>query len=708
MPHSNDYVNQVVVAEHFTDVMNTVNRIQQCMWRMPETGGNEVLSYIPTGISAHNGRVYIARHEDSGGGIDVRDADGGPLDPILDGKIVLHASWRTNEDLSRDEGAFLYEHSDEQHSGYTGFPDSGYWVKIHDSNGNFIRQIVPYIEPEPDDLPVGDPLDEFPTLEDGVYLLNCAEWCENKLYVVGASSVIEMLEPLIDVGSGPATSAFKKHQWYLWVCDENGTLIETHKLTGYFTAYNSYLYGSNALGDIFYAAWFRRTRDSADVILTEDLRLLSRATTAPVLASGDHRVWNSTEDEEGKKYLEILGNIHPPFLLHESKRTTITPGEYEDDGAYTRAAVSRPCIDVYQDEGGAVEDAMVVTGFTIEDLTGLAPDFRSPCINMVRVGDGIGIGAPRASYGVKDYLHEEIGETDEQLGMFIHSMALMSDKLYIIHSRYDNYPTTPYTNEYLFSIRRRVMSEWYGYLKTTKTLVGRFPSPTDFKPYVEGVDYTPGDDSSHRAQDIPRQNLTDIRAALIEILGASSEGGAFMGWPPTSTHPINYYGFFDDRMRWAYDENVPTEEDLWYPIWATNNTTIPISGGITSVKGRGRYARSLTPTDEIESITESAGIATAETAEDHDLAVNDYVWIVAGDFSGIYRVTEIVSATIFKYVIGEMGLDPVDSGTWLKLPVSWARADDRLRGKTLDDIDIGEVRELADVIERAMRHTHGS
>lgn len=703
MPHTNDYANQVVIAEHFTDVMNTVNRVQQAMWRMPESGGNEVLAYEPWTIAAHNGKVYIARHEVDGAGIDVRDADGGPLSTILAGIVVRRMSWRTNPDTEIDEVAIT--------QGSTTPAEGAYWVKRYTDTGLELAGMVPY-RAVYDESPT-HPLLEYPTIEDGVAILNGAVWCEDKLYVLGMSAKMEVIEPIIDVGSGPATSTRKKTQWYVWVLDGDGVTLETHKVTRYFASYGfPILYPSNTLIDPMYSVWFRRTRNAADEIMTEDLRMLTRRLTGAISGTGDALgVWSFDLVDYGDGEVNVCQEyqqLQQPFLLQPYKEATLTAGEYENGGYYRRQARGEPCIETYHDDGGETEDAMVLTGYVVqrESSTGLIPPLY-PCMNMVRgIGQIVGLGAHHAVYGFKEYGHEEIAETDETIGYPI-SAAMMDDKLYILHYRQSNYPTTPATYERYFSIRRRVVSEWEGFLKSSKATVGRFPSATEFKPYVEGVDYVHGQDNTHRRQDIPRQNITQIRAALIEILGAGLAGGAFFGWPPDKTFPINYDGFYDERMRWVYDAEVDGEQ-LWYPIWAAA-LNISLGGGVASVKGRGRYGKQYVANLPLVGLTPSGGTITAEAEEEHGLVENDYVLIDGPEplFDNIYRVTAVPTTTTFEVQTSYL-LDTVEGGNYIKLPLTWARADDRLAGKNMDDIDIGEVRELADVIERAMSHTHGT
>lgn len=684
--HRNDFANEVVIADHFIQAMHTVNRIERVTFNAPTAGANKSIGTLshwsavppwggigtvkyyecasgiwPRAVSAHNGYLYLSKFLRSwvlAGGIEKRSADGqttvGTLVPdVLCGIL----SWRTDGD--RDYAVFRNENLSwagiQQLPDYY-YPTNGMWGRMIDDLGNEIVNFAPFGYTDLgtfayDDLP-DIPDDAVCPTE--LFDMRGAAWVGDRIFVTGDSRICATItgDPYYNPPYTPYLRPFKRRP-YVNIYDKDGVYVERCEFAG------SPRFGVPSIR----GGWINKQMDGGH----------NRETFCAGI-SGPYTAIYQRLPAPSENLIGLPYQLFYPMWFYAYR-----PDVYNDPAMFWRpAGWGSPSVEA------TPHGALISRPYMM--YNDQAPD-NLPCILLA--ADEFGVVAEDVEKeGVYiapsyDYPYPALEENSIQLAE-VGDCATSENYLYVTSSR--PVDTTPSANSEMYlSVRERTVTEWYGYTKTTKTLLGTFPTVAQLKPYIERAGAV-----RRPLPLIPRQHLTDIRNALIGVLERSFGGGTNIIVPRYLEHAMlnDPFRFLQERSRLKWAWNLVDGHNLTQDLDANGYADVD--------KNEDGYYDQL----------------------DIDLHVPSDWWtpfeIGVYFFSNWYplfaRYENISFGGGFGYGNSVKGRGRHVSNwptRYLKC-FSWARADDRLNGKTPDDIDIGEVTELANFIRRVLTSTHGS
>lgn len=552
MAHANPYAGETIVADHFTAIMNRVNKLESITYGFSDgrgwnrSIGDAVEDFNGVGtryaLSYWDNRLYVSMRRPTTGypestytGVKVFDLDGNATGQFLDGRPVVHLAWREPDIPGMPECTFripdhFWPTPREWSSGPFSIrvPNAGYHFETRKRDGDFVRYFGEHHIYEH-----GEAWDERIT--------NSREgcWIDNMYHAIVST----------DRKNAGGTGIAAYH-WWVYVWDADGEFVERYSLHNGQDKYvsDSTLFDyTNSCKDGFL---YRVTVGGS---VTEEYPVL-------VIASGNDSfdacaAWVCVGTiVNGQKTAQLYKWLKP----------------YWQNWAVSGSGVAcfMPSVvpyTVYGNDETVTSTAMIAVPFNTDmwkynEREPPPPSQKFSQVFFYDFQDRIQAGLPEYRGGVgwktNGAYPGVVNVSDSGFPAFSDALIVGND-IYALTRGYSVRDGSGGTLTFYLSKRSRAaLTTWNGYTAETMTEIGTFPSPESFRPYVEPL--------FMRRWKIPRQHLTDIRAALIRLLQEDGANGTFMFFHPTRLTYLTNPSLWDRRIKWD-PEGIT---DHWYKYFA--------------------------------------------------------------------------------------------------------------------------------------------
>lgn len=558
MAHLNTWAKKTIVAEHFADVMQRTNRLELITYKhnggrgwnvnIGATGSEFNGAGERIALSHHQGELFVSCRRSTISypsvytGVKVFDMNAMPLGDFLPGRPVVDLAWRSNA-LGDSECTFQIPNhftTNEWHlelgsSIYA--PNVGYHFEVRKRNGDFVRYFGQHHLYAP-----GEPWDDRITQSYG----GC--WINDRYY-----AVVQTLRVI----SGLAT---RNHYW-IFEFDAEGAFIEKYSLQDGVDTVGPSPTRSPWVAPRIKSGYLKTT--VVDGVTTEEIPVIGTV-RAP---SGGIGFWTLGQSVQPTGYKHAkLTEFSPPYFISPlfPGGVSVAPAIFntytEQTGPNshrTNAIIATPISGEWQRDTNNDNVPDAVIGEFSQIFFYSNARFDVP----LRTNDG-GYGLLR-----NGRFSSPVSTIDSSLP-YIKDMCFVGDAIYCL-----GYGVTDWTTgarraaNFILKRTRLPLTQWTGYTDTTAPPIGAFPTADQLRPYVE-----PGYMGRNR---IPRQHLTDIRAALMALLTPDGPDGCFMYFHPSiltaNANPL----LWGQKAIWQEFSNRH-----WYRYFAQFDS-IPRIGGFT-------------------------------------------------------------------------------------------------------------------------------